>query len=341
VTVQNDRGIFCLSLDFELVWGSRDLTTDLHGLVQLAERTRREVFPGLLDRLAAHGIIATWATVGHLFLGAAARGTGQLHPDLQPPRHAWLRGAWWEGVPAGTEAEHPAFYGESLVRRLVAAGQEVGSHSFSHPIFGDPGCSRATADSELQRCVEEARRLGLTLRSFVFPRNELGHIDLLRRHGFTCYRGPEPVWYRRPWVPGPAGRLLHLAYVAAARRPPTVVPRRDAHGLWDIPASATFLPIDGVRRYIPIAQRVRRSVAGLEAAAADRRICHLYLHPINLATDPPALLEAFDQIFAAAARLRDAGRLDILPMSEIAAQAEARWAARAGASAVEASRAGA
>lgn len=313
-----ERGVFTLSLDFELVWGSRDLTDPVDPLARMARVTRERVFDGLLGSLQRHGAVATWATVGHLFLDGAVKQGGVLHPDLVPPRHGWRAAPWFEGVPEGTEAEHPEFYARSLVLRLKDAGQEIGSHSFSHPIFGDPGCSAETAETDLARCVAEAARLGITLRSFVFPRNVPGHVGLLAKHGFTCWRGPEPVWYRSGRVPGPVSRLAHIADVATVGRPPTVLPTRDAHGLWVIPASTSLLPIDGVRRFIPIERRVLRAVRCLEQAARDRRICHFWFHPINLASDPPAMLAGVDQVLAHAARLRDQGKIDILPMGAIA-----------------------
>lgn len=322
MTSRFDRGVFTLSFDFELVWGSRDLYPDVAPLAAMARVTRERVFPALLQQLTSLGMVATWATVGSLFLGESRREGGVLHPGLTPPRHAW-RPDWLGGVPEGTEAEHPEFYARNLVIALRDAGQEVGSHSFTHPVFGDAGCSRETADSELRRCVEEATKLGISLRSFVFPRNVAGHADLLAKHGFTCWRGLEPVWYRSARVPGPLSRAAHLAEVIAAKSPPTVMPRRDEHGLWDIPASSSILPVDGVRRLIPVSRRVRRAIRGIDKAAADGRISHLYTHPINLASDPVGTLAAFQAILTHAARLRDAGRIEVLPMAEVAQRAAA------------------
>jgi hypothetical protein len=319
-----ERGIFTLSLDFELAWGSRDLMADPAPLIAQALVTREAVFEPLLGMLREHGVRATWATVGHLFLEQARRQDGALHPDILPPRHAWRQAPWFDGVPEGTEAEHPAFYGRSLLLRLKEADQDIGSHSFSHPIFGDPGCSRDTADSELARCVAEAAELGIALRSFVFPRNQAGHVDLLKKHGFTCWRGNEPVWYQRAAVPGPLRRIAHFAEVFAAHAPPTVLPFRDDSGLWCIPASGSFLPISGIRRGIPVRQRVRRAIRGTEQAARDRRISHFWFHPINLSDDPARLLSAIRRIVEHAARLRDQGRLEILSMDEIARRAEIR-----------------
>jgi len=308
------RGLFSLSFDFELVWGSRDLVADVSDLQRQARITRERVFPALLALLEEHDIVATWATVGQLFLEAG----GPPGHGLVPPNHAWYSAPWFQGIPEGTEAQHPAFFGRSLILQLRDAGQEIGSHSFSHPIFGDPGCSRDCAEADLARCVAEAEVLGIALRSFVFPRNVAGHPELLARHGFTCWRGLEPAWYNRPGIPKAVGRLAHFSHVSRAACPPTVMPSRDAHGLWNIPASASLLPIDGVRRLIPIAQRVRRCQRGIDQAARDRRIFHLYMHPINLASAPEAMLDALDQVFSHAARRRDAGDIEILSMGQIA-----------------------
>ena len=318
------RGIFTVSLDFELVWGSRDLyQADLRPLLQAAQVTRAQVFGPLLGMLQDFGIVATWATVGNLFLERNARVDGRLYPGLTAPNHAW-HPDWYAGIPEGTEATHPEYYGRSLVLALRDAGQEVGSHSFSHPVFGDPGCSRETADSELARCVREAAELGISLRSFVFPRNVAGHVDLLKKHGFRCWRGLEPVWYRNARVPGPVSRIAHLADVATIGHPPTVLPYQDAHGLWVIPASTSFLPYEGIRRAIPMYNRVKRATRCTEHAAKHRRISHFWLHPINLAAEPKVLLDGMRKVLGHAARLRDAGKLDILPMGEIAAQAAER-----------------
>ena len=137
------------------------------------------------------------AVLEHLMLGSCAPVDGRKHPEIVRLGHAWHDADWFRDDPCGDERRDPTFYGRSLVERLrVPVSQEVGCHSFSHAIFGDPGCSRDAADSELRACVRLARELGITLRSFALPRNSVGHLDVLRQHGFTCFRGPEPTWHR-------------------------------------------------------------------------------------------------------------------------------------------------
>ena len=316
-----DRGVFTLSLDFELVWGARDLAEHLGPLLHDARLTRDHVFGPLLDMLVERRIRATWATVGHLFLEGAEPVGGVMHPDVVPPCHPWRKAPWWEGVPAGTERDHPEFYGRSLVLRLRDAGQELGCHGFSHAILGDPGCSRQTADTELARCVKEARAIGVDLRTMVFPRNAVGHLDLVARHGFRTWRAPDPAWSTRPGVPRPIGRVAHLVAVARAAEPPTVLPSPGPYGLCCVPGSASILPIYGIRRMIPIRSRQERALKGLRAAARDRRIFHLWMHPINLAADPEGLLAVVRTVLDEAVRLRDEGRIEVLSVAEVTERA--------------------
>jgi peptidoglycan/xylan/chitin deacetylase (PgdA/CDA1 family) len=319
-----DRGIFTLSLDFELIWGTLDL--ELPGFREACERERSEVLDRLLALLAEFEIPATWCTLGHLFLDGCSPRDGRKHPEIVPPTHDWVAD-WFEQDPCGTEERDPIFYGRSLIDRILACpvAQEIGCHSFSHPIFGDPGCSRETATSELAECVRLAAERGLELRSFAFPRNQVGHLDVLREHGITAYRGPDQRWYEDPRYPGPLTRLGRIADVLLARRPPVVLPEETLPGLWNVPGSMIFFPMHGLRRHIPSSLRVSRALKGLDAAASGRRIFHLWFHPTNLAFETDAMFDSLRRIFERAAELRGAGELSIKPLGEIVAdEQEAR-----------------
>ena len=61
-----ERGAFTLSLDTELAWGS--LRRKDERAFDAAYPRARETTLRLLDLLARHGVPATWAIVGHLFL---------------------------------------------------------------------------------------------------------------------------------------------------------------------------------------------------------------------------------------------------------------------------------
>lgn len=301
------RGVFTLSLDFELIWGA----LDLHGTGGFAAACfveRASVVDRLLALLVEHEVSATWLTVGHLMLDRCAGS----HPEVVRPTHRWKRGDWFEGDPGGDEATAPLFFARSLIERIRACPvpQEIGGHSFSHVIYGDPGCSRAAAESDLDALVAAAAGLGLTLESFSFPRNVVGHQDALRPRGFRVFRSPEPAWHqaaRSPLVK----RLGHLADVLLARRPPVVFPCREADGLVSVPGSMIYFPMHGPRRFVPVSLRVRRARKGLAEAVRQRGVFHLWTHPTNLADEMGAMLGGLRTILAEVSALRSQGRLDV------------------------------
>jgi peptidoglycan/xylan/chitin deacetylase (PgdA/CDA1 family) len=313
-----ERGVFTLSLDFELIWGTVD-----HGgpepFRHACEVERELVIDRLLALLAEFDISATWCIVGHLFLDSCAPVDGVKHPEIVRPSHSWCEGDWFAHDPCGTEDSDPTFYGASLIEKIQACPvpQEIGCHSFSHVIFGDPGCSRETAESELAECVRLASERGVNLRSFAFPRNSLGHLDVLREYGLMCYRGPEPVWWQRPRVPPSVKRIGHLVDVLSARRPPVVIPEQMAAGLWNIPGSMMYFPMHGRRRFIPLALRLRRVVRGLDRAARERRVFHLWFHPTNLSDETEAMFAGLRAIFQRVDVLRRANRLEVAPMGRV------------------------
>jgi len=320
-----EQGVFTLSLDFELIWG----TQDLQGVEDFRRRCKIErevIIERLLELLREFEISATWCVVGHLFLDRCYQENGGKHPDIVRPHHAWRRNDWFADDPNGTEVDAPLFLGRSLVERIIKCPvtQEIGSHSFSHVIFGDPGCSVETARSEIEACRRVSEEIGVTLRSFAFPRNQVGHLDLLAEHGFRSFRGPEPRWYDQPGFPDVLRRMGHLWDVVTISAPPVVMPRRTDEGLLDIPGSMVYLPMHGVRRLIPVSWRVRRALKGLEAAVSKRRVFHLWAHPTSLADEPEAMFEGLRQIFRHVKSLRDQGTLRVATMGDLAAASASR-----------------
>jgi hypothetical protein len=208
-----------------------------------------------------------------------------------------------------------------LVEKILACpvSQEIGCHSFSHPIFAEPGCSRQTAETELAECLRLAREFGVEMRSFAFPRNRVGHLDVLREQGFSCYRGPEPTWYESDRGPKALRRFGHLVDVLTARRPPVVLPEEGLPGLWNLPGSMIYFPMHGLRRHVPLSVRVARARKGLDAAAESRLVFHLWFHPTNLADEIDKMFSGLRQIFEHASWLRQQERLSILPMAALTA----------------------
>jgi peptidoglycan/xylan/chitin deacetylase (PgdA/CDA1 family) len=321
-----EKGIFTISLDFELIWGTLDLF-GTEGFDRACKVERAEVIDRLLELFNEFEISATWCTLGHLFLeNCRANGNNKKHPEIVPPRHRWHQDDWFTHDPCDNEADSPLFYGKSLVEKIInnPVKQEIGSHGFSHVIFGDEGCSVETARSEIAECVRLAKNFDLDLSSFAFPRDQVGHLNVLKEYGFNCYRGQIPKWYEAGENRNLLKRLAHFTDVLLATTPPTVLPALTKDGLWNIPGSMIFFPMHGVRRYIPMSLRVKRAVKGLNEAVSRKRIFHLWFHPTNMAFEIDRMFDGLRQIIASADRLRQQGVMEILTMSEIVEIANGR-----------------
>jgi peptidoglycan/xylan/chitin deacetylase (PgdA/CDA1 family) len=326
-TVELDKGAAVISLDLELLWGTIDLRGER--FKRACEVERERVIDDLLDLFVEFEFPGTWCILGHLFLDRCELTNGRMHPQIVRPTHAWVQGDWFDHLHPHSEDRDSLFLGRSLVEKIKTCPeeQEIGSHSFSHVIFGDEGCSRATALSELNECVRLAREMGIQLRSFAFPRDRPGHLDVLRETGFACFRGPEPNWYERPGIPLTVRRLLRLIDVVRAAEPPVVLPEKADAGLWNIPGSAMYFPMHGMRRHIPLSARVTRARRGLDAAARERKIFHLWFHPTNIAFEPDTMLAGLREILEHAARLRDRHQLEFVTMGQLAERLDPALAA--------------
>ena len=160
--------------------------------------------------------------------------------------------------------------------------------------------------------------MGLEVRSFAFPRNGVGHLDLLPQFGIRAYRGPAPRWYERREPPTALHRLARLWAVVAATPPPTVMPEPAGAGLMNVPASMIYFPMHGLRRLVGVSRRVRRARKGLAAAVRDGRVFHLWFHPTNLADEPEAMFGGLREILGTVQGLVREGRLSVATMGELA-----------------------
>lgn len=315
---RNTRGTMVLSLDLELSWGRFDkLSTNVLDAESLEERTHIKRLLALFDR---YEIPATWAMVGHLMLDSCTRDQeGQAHVEVSPqPQFSWFAHNWFCFDPCTKASLAPSWYAPDIVEWIRAAKvhHEIGSHSFAHIYYGDPECTSLVARADIKAAVNAAAQKGVVLNSFVFPRNQVGHLPLLKSFGFRTYRGAMPAL-----IPGARGSLRRIANLLdqfCGGSPKPVKVEETLPGLWNIPGNHFFMARHGIRKYIPIASRVLKGKRGIDNAVKTGQLYHLWFHPFNLNTDSDEMFSGLEQIFSYASRMREEGRLNILTMEEYA-----------------------
>lgn len=305
---------FVISIDLEMSWGSVH-----HGRPHRTTpyEDERDIVSTVLRLMEKHGISATWAIVGHLFLSSCAPVEGRKHPEIRRPKYRWHTADWYDLDPSSSVAEDPTWYGPDLIEMIESCGvqQEIGSHSFGHIIAGDPDCDSEAFESDLRACKELADEAGITLASFVYPRNSIAHLDVLERLGFTAFRGA-------PRAAGTGHGTGRRRLDSLAR---ALIPRlhRPEHPQWlgnlvDVPQTYLFDPDSETARRMGTglwSLLVRRQ---LEGAIQTGSLFHLWFHTHNLSANRSRSFRALDDLFGAARKAMDAGRLENLTMSQVA-----------------------
>lgn len=308
-------GTLVISLDFELYWGMRD-KVDLDASKANLRRTRGAI-PRLLDIFARSGVHVTWATVGFLFFDdkdellahLPARRPRYLDKHLSPYDHVLRIGP--------NERKDPYHYGRSLIRHILDyPNQEIGTHTFSHYYCLEEGQTIQEFRADLDAAHAAARRLGVELKSLVFPRNQWrpDYLAACADTGIGAVRGNEQPWtYRR----GLANRALRLAdcYVNVCGHHGQKASHCDA-GVINVPASQFLRPVSrSLVQLDPL--RLRRIRTSMDYAARNGLVYHLWWHPHNFGAHPDENLEFLSGILGHFRTLADEHRMVSRSMGEL------------------------
>src|SRR5262249_49297968 len=171
----------------------------------------------------------------------------------------------------------------------------------------------------------------LALDSFVFPRNAVGHLDLLARAGVRTFRGPDTGWVRlAPKLGSRAGKIVTFADKILPL-PPAPARAQTSGGLVDIPGSL-FLPgRDGVSRIILQQVRQAKIPMGLAWARNIGRTFHFWFHPCNFYYRGDEQFATLEWFLARAADEASRGRIEICTMGSYAPRTAEKDGARAAA----------
>jgi len=280
------RGLFVVSLDFELHWGVRDKRT-VSAYRESLLGVRRAI-PALLDLFKAQSIHATWASVGFLFFDGRDELMAAL-PDRRPNYRDVRYSPYEELQSLGrSESEDPFHFAPSLIRLIAATpGQEVGTHTFSHYYCLEPGHDQISFESDIGAAVRAAERFGIRVQSIVFPRNQVNraYLPICQKFGINTFRGTQKSFAyqaRSAARESPldrAGRLLD-SYLPLSGHNTYPLANLGESAPFDVRASSFLRPYS--TKLAPLDSiRFRRIKNDLTHAARAGEAYHLWWHPHN------------------------------------------------------------
>src|SRR5260221_13427879 len=93
--------------------------------------------------------------------------------------------ATWATVGKLYEGNNRLWSGKDIVKLIKKEKlHEIASHTYSHEIMSD--ISKEEAEKEIKNNLSK---------SFVFPRNKISHLELLKKYKFKSYRGKDEYQY--------------------------------------------------------------------------------------------------------------------------------------------------
>lgn len=275
------KGIFTISLDFELFWGVRDHRT----LENYGNNIRNvhQVVPRLLALFEKYGVHGTWATVGFLFLNnkeeLVARFPAEL-PDYLKKEYdpySYIR---------KNELETIYHFAPALIEMIKKTPhQEIGTHTFSHFYTLEKNTTISQFREDIKAAVQAAKIFNREIKSIVFPRNQYSreHTEVCRELGIVVYRGNE-----ESKIYSPLSRENENLFRRAIRLADTFI-NLTGHHCHELPKGDNIINVPSSRFLRPYSHRLRfldgckfnRIRKSMQHAANRGLIYQLWWHPHN------------------------------------------------------------
>lgn len=284
------NGKFVISLDFELMWGVRDLpikasyAPNINGVW--------EVIPKTLALFKAYNIKSTIAVVGFLFFKdkksleeAVPAHTPSYTDKNLSPYQAYLKGLGSE------EAQNRYHFCPELIAEVKAKNaHEIASHTFCHYYCLEEGQTEVEFASDLKAFNEVASKNGIDIQSIIFPRNQYNpeYAATIQKAGIRAYRGNETSWLFSPKTGSERGLVRKIGrfldrYINLSGHNTYSFAQIANTSPYNIPSSRFLSPYQPKLSVLE-SLRLQRILSGMTHAAKNKEVFHLWWHPHNFGT---------------------------------------------------------
>ena len=212
-------------------------------------------------------------------------------------------------------------FAQSLIQKIDRSpGQEIGTHTYSHYYCKEAGQSKDMFRADLVRAIKLAEKLGVKLRSIVFPRNQFkeDYIQICMDLGIDSFRSNPDSWY---WKNPESNSILHKifrtgeAYLGNNDKSYSLISTKSGNGKTFQKASRMFRPPSVYNKLEKL--KISRIKSEIEKAAKNSEIYHLWWHPHNFGDNPSLCLNQLTEILESYSDAKKKYGFESLSMSEI------------------------
>lgn len=320
--MQKEVGTLVISLDFELYWGMQDKVS----LEEYGEHIVgvHEVGPKLLALFEEYDIHATWAMVGMLGFDSGEDVKRWIPNTEARPRYTKENISSYYYLEHAQELDEKYHFAPRLVEQIVrTAGQELGSHTFSHMYALEATNLEESFRADCRAQKEIFTRFGVTPRTLVFPRNQVNEaiLQIAKEEGIAAYRGTESHILYRPREEAKQTNLVLRAFRLLDHFVPISGSQTYTLSYEKLPVT-----IPSSRQLRPYAKslalfewfRLKRITWAMKRAAKRGEVFHLWWHPHNFGTNQDQNLAFLRKIFTQYKKLQTKYGMQSKNMSELA-----------------------
>ena len=297
-----DKGCLVISLDFELLWGGLDIwTPEDYGrshVAHVGEAIHRMV--ALFKKYEVH---ATFATVGFLMLEDTKeiKAKKPIHCPSYQNEQLNPYGALLDTI---RPESANLYFAPDVIKDLQSQPFiEIGTHTFSHFYCWEDGQTLEQFEADIQLAVEVAIEKGITLKSIVFPRNQVSkaYLEVCEKYGILSYRGNARKYYDHTTSPTKGlyyrlSRLIDTYVNWGGHTSIAITERNKGEHPMNIPASRMLRPYMKSLKWLePL--RLHRIKKEMEYAAKHHELYHLWWHPHNFGADMEENLAFLEKVF--------------------------------------------
>jgi peptidoglycan/xylan/chitin deacetylase (PgdA/CDA1 family) len=247
------KASFVLSIDLELAWGVWDKLNSTN--VQKIIDTERLVCENLLNIFDDNEMPVTWAVVAAL-LDNKNKMMGNLN------QKAWYAPDILDNIL------------NSKTKHLIA------SHSYAHKEFNT--CSNEEIIEDFEKSIFFLKSFNINTDVFIFPRNNVFHLDVLKKFNFKTYRSIDQSWYKKVYKYNKLlGKISNLIDKVIPIKTNSVSPLIDKFGLTEVPTSILLISKNGIRSIVTNYSMFKKIKDGIDLAISQNECFHIWFHPSN------------------------------------------------------------
>jgi len=318
--MNQENGIFTISLDFELYWGVRDKRSVDNYKENLFGA--RSAIPEILKLFAKYEIHATWAAVGFLFFNDINE--LKKNSPKECPNYKNNNLSPYKYINETHELIKELHFAPELIQLIMEHDhQEIGTHTFSHYYCLEDGQTADQFHADIKAAIAIANQKGIAIKSLIFPRNQTNknYISIIKNLGILCYRGNQPAWIYNASEDSGQSRFQRAVRLLDAYL------NLSGHNTYELKIcldetpfnilASRFLRPYSKRLAFAEPLRIKRITDSMTYAAINKQIYHLWWHPHNFGKYTKENLNMLEKILSHYQKLRNQYAMTSRNMEEI------------------------